>query len=97
VALATDFNPGSSHINNISFIWTLAAFQMGMTIEEILSAYTINAAKALGLSNSIGSIEVGKKADFSVFNVTDYSELLYHMTNNLNSMTIKNGKVIYAN
>jgi imidazolonepropionase len=97
VALATDYNPGSSHINNISFIWGLAAFKMKMTLEEIISAYTINAAKALGLSNSIGSIEVGKNADFSVFDASDYTELLYNMTNNLNVMTIKKGNIVYEN
>lgn len=94
VSLATDYNPGSSHINNISLIWGLAAFNMQMSIEEIISSYTINAAKALNLSDKIGSIEVGKYADFAIFNTTNYSELLYNFGNNLNIFTIKKGKVI---
>jgi len=95
VALATDFNPGSSHINNISVIWGLASFKMKMTFEEIISAYTINSAKALNLSENIGSIEVGKDADFAVFDISDYTELLYNFGNNLNVKTIKKGKIIY--
>jgi len=95
VSLATDYNPGSSHINNISLIWGLAALKMNIKIEEIISAYTINAAKALSLSEKIGSIEIGKNADFSVFNTSNYNDLIYFIGQNLCSMTIKNGKVIY--
>ncbi len=94
VALATDFNPGSSHINNISLIWGLAAFHMKMNIEEIISAYTINSAKALNLSKNIGSIEVGKAADFAIFDTDNYNDLLYNFGNNLCISTIKNGEVI---
>lgn len=95
VALATDFNPGSSHIKNISLIWSLAAIEMKMSIEEIISAYTINASKALNLSENFGSIEIGKAADFSIFDIKDISELIYNPAENLNKMTIKNGEIIY--
>ena len=95
VALASDYNPGSSHINNINIIWGLAAFKMNMSIEEIISSYTINSAKALGISNFTGSIEIGKTADFAIYDAKDYSEILYNFGNNLNVTTIKNGEVIY--
>lgn len=95
VALATDYNPGSSHILNISLIMSLAAFKMNMKVEEIISAYTINSAKALGISEFVGSIEVGKTADFSIYDTTDYSNIIYNVGKNLNLMTIKNGEVIY--
>jgi imidazolonepropionase len=95
VALATDYNPGSSHISNINFIMSLAALKMDMTIEETISAVTINSAKALNLSNDRGSIEIGKKADLSVFNTNDFSDIVYSVGKNLNQLTIKNGNVIY--
>jgi imidazolonepropionase len=97
VALATDYNPGSSHISSLSLILSLAALKMKMTIEETISAVTINSAKALCREKSIGSIEIGKKADFAVFNTSDYSDIVYSIGNNLNCMTIKNGKVVYQN
>ncbi len=97
VALATDYNPGSSHINNISMIWGLAAFNMKMTPEEIISSYTINSAKALKLSDKVGSIEVGKNADFAVFNTTTYSDLVYNSGQNICGLTIKKGKIINEN
>ncbi len=95
VSLATDYNPGSSHISNLHFIMSLAALKMNMSIEETISSVTINAAKALSLSDSTGSIEIGKKADFSVFNVEDYPGIVYNIGKNLNYMTIKNGDIIY--
>jgi imidazolonepropionase len=95
VALATDYNPGSSNISNISFIMSLAAIKMKMSIEEIISAYTINAAKALDVNVQTGSIEIGKKADFSVLDTKEYSDLVYCTGSNLNMMTIKNGDIIY--
>ena len=97
VALATDFNPGSSHISSLSLIMSLAALKMTMTIEETISAVTINAAKALSREEKIGSIEIGKKADFAVFDTTDYSDIVYSIGTNLSWMTIKNGKIIYRN
>jgi imidazolonepropionase len=97
VALATDFNPGSSHISSLSLIMSLAALKMKMTIEETISAVTINSAKALCREKSIGSIEIGKQADFSVFNTTDYSDIVYSIGKNLNCMTIKDGTIIYQN
>jgi imidazolonepropionase len=97
VALATDYNPGSSHISGLSLIMSIAALKMKMTIEETISAVTINAAKALCREKSIGSIEIGKKADFAVFNTADYSDIVYSIGRNLNCMTIKDGNVIYIN
>jgi imidazolonepropionase len=95
VALATDYNPGSSHISNLNFIMSLAALKMSMTIEETISAVTINAAKALAIEKNVGSIEIGKKADLSVFNTNEYANIVYNVGKNLNVMTIKNGKIIY--
>ena len=95
IALSTDYNPGSSHISNLNLIMSLAAIKMEMTFEEIISSTTINAAKALLMNERIGSIEIGKKADFAVFNAQDYSEIIYNVGKNLNVMTIKNGKIIY--
>lgn len=95
VALATDYNPGTSNISNFQIIMSLAAHKMKMTLEEIISAVTINAAKALELSEEIGSIEIGKDADFAIFNANDYSDIIYNVGRNLNVMTVKNGEVIY--
>ena len=97
VALSTDYNPGSSHISSLSLIMSIASLKMKMTIEETISAVTINAAKALCREKSIGSIEVGKKADFAIFDTKDYSDVVYSIGKNMNCMTIKNGKVIYQN
>jgi imidazolonepropionase len=95
VSIATDYNPGSSNINNVFFIMSLAAIKMKMNIPEIISAYTINAAKSVNTSSYNGSIEIGKKADFAVFNTSDYHDLVYNIGQNLNSITIKNGNVIW--
>ena len=95
VALATDYNPGSSHISSISMIMNLAAIKMRMSIEEIIAAYTINSAKALEIHKSVGSIEINKKADLAIFDTIEYSDIVYNVANNLNCMTIKNGKVVF--
>lgn len=77
VALATDFNPGSSPTQDLSFVGVLARVMMGMKLPEVLAAYTFNAAKALGLSESCGSLEVGKRADF--ISVSHWRELFYQV------------------
>ncbi len=95
IALATDYNPGSSHILNFHLIMSLAAIKMKMKIEEIINAVTINSAKALNREKIIGSIEIGKQADFAVFNTDDYSDIIYNVGRNLLSHTIKSGEIIY--
>lgn len=95
VALSTDFNPGSSHIADFHLMMSLAALKMKMNAGEIISATTINAAKAVGMNNILGSIEIGKQADFALMNAKDISEIIYNIGNNLNVMTIKKGKIIY--
>ena len=61
VALASDFNPGSTPSGNLSFVWSLACVKMRMTPEEALNALTVNGAFAMGLSDTHGSIKLGKK------------------------------------
>ena len=95
IALATDFNPGSSHISSLSLIMSLAALNMRMTIEETINAVTINAAAALRMNDKIGSIEIGKRADFSIFDTEEYADIVYDIGRNLNCMTIKSGEIIY--
>ncbi len=95
VALATDYNPGSSNIANLNFILSLACLKMNMTIEESISAITINSAKALNKNHEVGSIELNKKADFAVLDTKEYTDMVYQVGKNINIMTIKNGKIIF--
>lgn len=76
VALATDYNPGTCPSQDINTVGLLARLQMKMTLPEVLSAYTVGASWALGLQKEIGSIEVGKAADF-VGTKVEWNELFY--------------------
>ena len=95
IALATDYNPGSSHILNLHLIMSLASIKMKMKMEEVINAVTINAAKALNREKQSGSIEQGKNADFAVFDVEDYSEIIYNVGRNLVTHTIKDGEAVF--
>ncbi len=64
VALATDFNPGSSPSQDLAFVGLLARMEMQMTLAEVFIAYTLGAAYALGLESEVGSLSIGKRADF---------------------------------
>lgn len=77
VALATDCNPGSSNCVSMQMMIWLATMQMRMTVEEALNAATINAAVALGREAVVGSLEVGKKADFLILDVATPAEIAY--------------------
>jgi imidazolonepropionase len=94
VALATDFNPGSCFTNSIPLVIALAALHMKMSIEEIISALTINAATAVGKDGEVGSIEIGKKADIIILEYPSINFLPYHAAVNIVETVIKNGKVI---
>jgi imidazolonepropionase len=77
VALATDYNPGTSPTISMPMVLSLACTQMGMTVEEALTAATINGAWALKMGERKGSVEVGKDADLAFFELDDYRELAY--------------------
>lgn len=79
VALATDYNPGTCPCHNIEFIGLLARLEMNMNIEEVITAYTVSAAHALGIQSKVGSLELGKQADFISLNIP-YDELFYSST-----------------
>ncbi|MGZ4877203.1 MAG: imidazolonepropionase [Candidatus Angelobacter sp.] len=77
VALATDYNPGTSPTPSMPFVISLACTHMKMTPAEAIAAATINAACALRLQGRKGSIEAGKDADMAIFDVKDYREIAY--------------------
>ncbi|MGZ5478443.1 MAG: imidazolonepropionase [Candidatus Aminicenantales bacterium] len=94
VALASDFNPGSSHISSIPFILQLGVFTLGMTVEEALNACTGNAAYAIGRHGTVGSLEPGKKMDLLLCDVPDHVSLAYEAGRNPVRTVIKNGQVV---
>ena len=96
VALATDFNPGSCHIQSMPFIITLAVMNMSMSIEEAFVGATINGAKALGLDNEIGTIEIGKKADIILWGISNLFEIPYYVTDHPIRAVIKNGEIVFG-
>jgi imidazolonepropionase len=91
VALATDYNPGSSPTLSMPMVMSLACTHMKMTPAEAIAAATINGAWALRLADRKGSVEPGKDADLSVFDVKDYREIPYWFGVNHCELTIMNG------
>ncbi len=77
IAVASDCNPGSSPITSILLVANMACNLFGLTAEESLAAITINAAKALGLEQQIGSIQPGHRADFAVWDTDSPAKILY--------------------
>jgi imidazolonepropionase len=77
LALATDYNPGTSPTPSMPFVISLACTHLKMTPAEAISASTINAACALRLQDRKGSVEAGKDADMAIFDVKDYREIAY--------------------
>lgn len=97
VALATDYNPGTSPTSNMQFVLSLACTHMKMTPAEAIAAATINGAHALRLAERKGSLEPGKDADLAVFEAEDYREIAYWVGGNRCSTTILNGTVSVRN
>ncbi|MDX1358330.1 MAG: imidazolonepropionase [Clostridia bacterium] len=95
VSLASDFNPGSCFTNSIPLVIALAAIQMQMSNEEIVSALTINGACALDRQDSIGSIEKGKLADILILKYPSVNFLSYNIGMNIVKTVIKKGEIIY--
>jgi imidazolonepropionase len=93
VALATDFNPGSSPTCSMPFVLSLACTQMKMSPAVAIVAATINGAFALNLQHAKGSIEPGKDADIAIFEVNDYREIAYWVAANRCSNTLLNGNL----
>jgi len=91
VSLSTDCNPGSSMTESMQTVMQLATLQMKMTVEESLTAATLNGAQSLRMAKEIGSIETGKRADFVLLDAPSYLHLVYHFGVNLVSAVFRDG------
>ena len=94
VAIATDFNPGSSMTNSLQMVMTIACINMKLLPEEALCACTVNAAHSLGLLDEIGSVEPGKRADLVIWNTSNFRKVVYHFGVNHVKKVIKSGMVV---
>jgi imidazolonepropionase len=94
VALATDCNPGSSFTESMPMVVLLAVFELGLTIEESLTAATLNSACSLGLGGEVGSIETAKRADLVLLDAPNLLHLVYHYGINPVAAVVKGGRVV---
>ncbi|HET7182024.1 MAG TPA: imidazolonepropionase [Candidatus Limnocylindrales bacterium] len=94
VAVATDFNPGTSPTPSLPLAMTLACLELKLTPSEALAATTINAAAALGLADEVGSIETGRYADLVIWNVPTHRQIPYWPAADLVRTVIKRGRVV---
>lgn len=97
VALATDFNPGSCFTHSIPLLIALACYNMNLSLEEVITALTINGAAALNREKYIGSIDVNKQADLIILKYPSYKFLLYNLGMNVVSKVIKKGVLVKTN
>lgn len=95
VALATDLNPGSCFSGSIPLTIALACIYMNMTVDETITALTLNGAAALGIAEQTGSIEEGKEADIIILDFDNYKALPYYVGMNCVNTVISNGKTVY--
>lgn len=97
VALATDLNPGSCFSGSIPLTIALACIYMNMSIEETITALTLNGAAALGMAKEIGSLEPGKRGDVIILGSDNYHILPYYVGMNCVRTTIHDGRVVAVN
>jgi imidazolonepropionase len=94
VSLSTDCNPGSSMTESMPMVMQLATLQMKMTVEESITAATLNGAYSLRLAQEIGTIEVGKRADLVLLDAPSYLHLVYHFGVNLVRDVLHDGRFV---
>lgn len=94
LALATDFNPGTSPVDSMGVVVALACLQMRMSPAAALVAATRNAAYAVGRGDRIGTLEVGKQADVQIYAVGDHAELPYRFGQQEPAVVIKKGRIV---
>jgi imidazolonepropionase len=95
IALASDFNPGTSPTPNMQMILSIACAALHLTPAEAISAATFNAAYALRRAHRLGSLEPGKQADLVVMDLDDYRKIPYYFGVNHCVMSVKGGRIIY--
>ena len=95
VSLATDLNPGSSMTESLPMVMTMGCTMYKLLPKEVIQATTIHAARSMGREKEIGSLEVGKQADLSVFDIPNYRHLPYHFGVDHVETVIKKGRIIY--
>ncbi|MCL2855904.1 MAG: imidazolonepropionase [Defluviitaleaceae bacterium] len=94
VAIASDFNPGSSPGYNMQLAMSLGYLKYRLYPAEILTAVTLNAACAIGLGDTKGTVEIGKDADLVIWNCPDLDFLFYRFGNNQANKVVKNGVLV---
>lgn len=97
VAISTDFNPGTCMTESLPMIMTLACLKLRMTPAEALVASTLHAARAIGLEERVGSLEIGKQADMVLWNAENVDMIAYHFGVNLTHKVFKAGNLVYHN
>lgn len=97
IAISTDYNPGSCPTENLQLIMSFASLIMKLTPEEVITGVTINGAASLGIEESHGSLQEGKKADIVIFDSPNLEYIIYHFGINHTHSVIKNGKIVYKN
>jgi imidazolonepropionase len=95
VALATDLNPGSCFSESIPLLFALATLYMGLSVEEAVTALTINGAAAIDRADTVGSLDVGKKGDMVILEFPSYRFIPYHIGVNTVEKVIKNGLLVF--
>ncbi|MFB3850553.1 MAG: amidohydrolase family protein, partial [Acidobacteriota bacterium] len=95
IAVASDLNPGSSYTYSMFQVLTVAVFGMGLFPEEAIWASTLNAAFALSVQNEVGSIEIGKRADITIWDVSHPIYLFYPFGEKSLSAVVSKGNLVY--
>ena len=94
VAVASDFNPGSTPNLSLQLAMNIACFKYRMTPEEVLTAATLNAAAAIGCADKVGTVECGKQADLLIWNAPNLNYIFYRYGNNQVDTVIKKGRIV---
>jgi imidazolonepropionase len=94
VAIATDFNPGSSFCSSLPIVMNLGCTRLGLSPAEVLSACTANAARVLGLDGDVGRLAPGYRADVLILDAPDWRYLAYHLGGDYFAARIKSGRLL---